>query len=230
MTAVETPTVLAAFLTGFATVLTPCSLPTIPAILAGGRGHRLRPVAVVAGSLLAFTALGVLVGTVGGVSVDALRLPFVAVMLVFGAVLADDDLHERYSAWASRVGGRVGDRGAEAAEGRPLAGGFLLGTLLGFLWLPCVGPVIGAVLAYAGATGDAFTSGWLLFWYGLGFGVPLVGVGYGGRRVGAWLSARALSGRRPALLRRTAGLAVVLTAVGLLFELDRLLLSLLVGS
>jgi cytochrome c biogenesis protein CcdA len=52
-------------------------------------------------------------------------------------------------------------------------GSFLIGTAFAAGWTPCVGPVLGAILAYAGTT-DSIASGVILLaFYSLGLGLPL---------------------------------------------------------
>lgn len=222
----ELPTLSVVFLAGVATILTPCCLPLLPPLLSGSAGHRGRPVAIVSGSLLSFTALGVLVGTAGSFSPDALRLPAFLAIIAFGAVMFDDDLHRIYSTHTSRlVASASGRVAALDSRRRPVSSAFVLGTLLGVIWLPCVGPVLGAVLAYAATTGAAAESGLLLFVYGSGFAFPLLGVAYGGRLAGQSIAARlGVLGRRD-VVRRTVGAVLLASGVALLFELDRVLLS-----
>jgi cytochrome c-type biogenesis protein len=220
------PTLPVVFAAGAATILSPCCLPLIPPLVSGSVGHRLRPLAVVAGSVASFTVLGVLVGSAAALSPDVLRPPALATVIAFGAVMLDDDLHEAYSARASRLAGAADQRLAVLDDDtRPLATGLLLGLLLGVVWLPCVGPVLGAVLAYAATTGTAVESARLLFVYGVGFAVPLLGVAYGGKLAGQSVARRLglLDNRR--VFRRLGGVVLVASGVALLFELDRVLLS-----
>ncbi len=44
-----TPSVIWVFIAGMATVITPCVLPVLPAMLSGSMGSRLRPVVIVTG-------------------------------------------------------------------------------------------------------------------------------------------------------------------------------------
>jgi len=214
------------FLAGVATILTPCSLPLLPPLLSGSVGHRLRPVAIVAGSLLSFTTLGILVGSLGAISPETLRAPAFLAIVFFGAVMVDDDLNRTYSTYASRLSGSAAKRAAVFdEERRPVGSAFALGAFLGVIWLPCVGPVLGAVLAYAATTGATGQSGLLLFVYGLGFAVPLLGVAYGSKLVGRSAAERLGLLARGDALRRGVGVVLLLTGLALLFELDRVLLS-----
>jgi len=217
------PSLVTVFVAGLFTVLTPCCLPMLPPLLAGGVGHRFRPLLVVAGSVVSFTALGVVTATVGGLTPGSLRLPFMVLVIAFGAVMADDDIHAVYSKHASRLAGRATEATTAVDEtNHPVAGPLVLGLLLGVVWLPCVGPILGAVLAYVGSTGDVVRSATLLFTYGVGFGLPLLGVAYGGKRVGTRLQDHVDRAGGPETVRRLAGYALVATGVAFLFELDKL--------
>lgn len=92
----------------------------------------------------------------------------------------------------------------------------LLGMAFAFGWTPCVGPILGSILFYAGATETAGQGGLLLFVYSVGFGIPLILVGMG------FASAlRALSWvRRHSLIVNTTS-GALLVCVGVLLSLGR---------
>ncbi len=48
-------------------------------------------------------------------------------------------------------------------------------------WTPCIGPVLGAILALAAAQGGGFRALLLLFSYSLGLGLPILLLGVGVR-------------------------------------------------
>lgn len=92
----------------------------------------------------------------------------------------------------------------------------LLGMAFAFAWTPCVGPILGSILFYAGATETAGRGGLLLFVYSLGFGVPfiLVGLGFASSlRVLSWVR------RHSAYVNAISG--ALLAGVGLLLLLER---------
>ncbi|NGM70689.1 cytochrome c biogenesis protein CcdA [Natronolimnobius sp. AArcel1] len=222
----EVPTLTVVLLAGVATILTPCCLPLLPPLLSGSVGHRARPVAIVAGSLLSFTAIGVAVGSLGAISPETLRVPAFLTIIAFGAVMIDEDLHRTYSNYASKLAGVASQQASVFDEQtHPLASAFSLGLLLGVIWLPCVGPVLGAVLAYGAVTGAALESGLLLFVYGIGFSLPLLAVAYGSKLGGRSIAARIGVLERPDILRRVVGVVLVASGLALLFELDRIMLS-----
>jgi cytochrome c-type biogenesis protein len=55
-----------------------------------------------------------------------------------------------------------------------LPGAALLGAAFAFGWTPCVGPILGAILMYAGTLDSACQGVWLLLAYALGLGVPFL--------------------------------------------------------
>lgn len=222
---IENPTTAAVFLAGVLTILTPCCLPMIPVLVVGANGHTLRPVAIVAGSTLTFTVLGVVTGMVGSVTPETFRAPFAVLMLGFGVVMADDDANAVYSRYASRLSGRATALTDRIDDERyPLANAFVVGLLLGVIWLPCVGPVLGGVLAYVGTTADVAGSAWLLFTYGVGFSTPLLGVAYAGKAGSSHLASRLADGASSAAFRTATGYALVVFGVAVLFDIDKLAL------
>jgi cytochrome c biogenesis protein CcdA len=220
------PTLSAALVAGVLTVLTPCCLPVLPPLLSGSVGHSLRPVTIVAGSIVSFTAIGIATGYLGLLAPDSLRAPAFLAIVAFGAVMADDDLHAAYSKHASRASGTVAGLSVGEPERHPVASAFAIGLGLGVLWLPCVGPVLGAVLAYASTTNSVTQSGLLLGTYGVGFGLPLLAVAYGSKLAGKRVRQAVPGLENTRSVRRLAGYVLVLSGVGLLFGLDRAFLSL----
>jgi cytochrome c-type biogenesis protein len=81
------------------------------------------------------------------------------------------------------------------AERRPLlgrvrpgpAGALPLGMAFAAGWTPCIGPVLGGILAIAGTQGSAARGAFLLFVYSLGLGLPFLLIGLGVRRLMAAL-------------------------------------------
>jgi cytochrome c-type biogenesis protein len=176
-----------AFAAGLVSFASPCVLPLVPGYLSfvsgttrqeGGRA-RLVPVGLfVLGFSVVFTALGVFSGAV----LPLLRSPLgtrVAgvVVAAFGLAMLLYALRVR---WPTLY-----------AERRPFlrllagsrVGAFPLGMAFATGWTPCVGPVLGGILALAGAQGGSAWGGFLLFSYSLGLGVPFVLVGMGIGRV-----------------------------------------------
>ncbi|OGJ55103.1 hypothetical protein A3D11_03460 [Candidatus Peribacteria bacterium RIFCSPHIGHO2_02_FULL_49_16] len=92
---------------------------------------------------------------------------------------------------------------------------FVIGLTLGLVWVPCAGPALG--FAFTLVREEPGPRALLaLAFYGLGTGVPLLAIGYGGQA--AVHSVHAVS-RYTGTIKKVAGLLLILTAVALQFRL-----------
>jgi cytochrome c biogenesis protein CcdA/thiol-disulfide isomerase/thioredoxin len=182
---------LFALLAGFATCLSPCVLPVLPAVLAGGTtGGRRRPLGIVTGIVISFTfatiALVYLIAALG-LPNDLVRTLAIAILLVFGLLLLFPTFSARLEAWLS---------GWAPAPHDPSASGFLsglpLGFGLGFLYAPCAGPILAGVITVSAA--QTFTAGRLAvaLAYAIGSALALYVIMLGGRRLAGRLVARSV--------------------------------------
>lgn len=221
MVALEAPPAFMVFLAGIATVATPCIIPILPPMLAGSVGHRLRPLLIVAGSALTFTLMGGLFSALGlaaGVGRETLRLVFIFVIIAFGAVMVDEDLNKLYTKYSSMLLSRVS--GSLPRERQSLGGAFILGMALGIVWIPCVGPILGSVLAYVAYQGQLVAGSLLLLIYSAGLGLPMLAIAYGGKYAGSKME---WAQRNSLRIRRLAGGVLIATGLGMLFGLDKYL-------
>lgn len=217
---VEVPSAFLVFLAGIATVATPCIIPILPPMLAGSVGHRLRPLLIVAGTAFTFTLMGGIFAALGiavGAAKEALRLVFIAVIIAFGAVMVDEDLNKLYTKYSSALVNKLGVSGLANKDGS-LAGAFVLGMALGIVWIPCVGPVLGSVLAYTAYQGEVVSGSILLLIYSAGLGLPMLAIAYGGKYAGARVE---WAKRNSYRIRRLAGAVLILVGLGILFGLDK---------
>ncbi len=198
-----------AFIAGMVTAVSPCVLPVLPIVFAGGvTGGPRRPYAIVAGLVVSFTAFTLaataLLSALGLPS-DLLRNVAVGVVAAMGLSLLvprlGDLLERPFRALGRRGPGDVG-------------GGFLLGASLGLLFTPCAGPVIAAVATVAATERFTVSAVLVTLAYGLGAGVVLLALAIAARR---GLSLAPLRTRAPAVRRALGGLIVgvaVLMALG----------------
>ena len=194
-----------ALLAGAGTALSPCVLPVLPALLAsGGAGGRRRPLGVVLGLSLTFaiTIVGIAKVADGvGLGSDPLRAVAVIVLLGAGAILLVPRLGERLEARMSRLAA-FGPR----SRGDGFRSGLLVGAALGFVYTPCAGPILAAVISVGAATGRTVAVG---IAYTVGSAAVLLALTLGGRTLFERVRA---AGRGPAL-QRTLGAIMVLTAL-----------------
>ncbi|MGI8556884.1 MAG: cytochrome c biogenesis protein DipZ [Solirubrobacteraceae bacterium] len=203
---------LFAILAGAGTALSPCVVPVLPALLsAGGSGGRRRPLGVVLGltATFAVTIIGLAKVTGGvGLGSDPLRLLAVVVLVGFGVAIAVPAVARRLEkplAGLSRFGPR--------SRGDGFSSGLLVGGALGFVYTPCAGPILAAVISVSAASGSSVVIGLA---YAAGSGVMLLALALGGRR----MMERVRAAGRGAALQRALGVIMVLTAVVIATQLD----------
>lgn len=176
-----------AFIGGIASFLSPCVLPLVPGYLSYIAGHSVLETSMGAGNgaerwralglsgcfvlgfSIVFLALGASVTAFGrfflAYRYEMNILAGVAIALaglvVMGLVRTPLWVHQYYRFNPNPIGGR------------PLSS-VMLGMAFGFGWTPCIGPVLGGILAL-GVTSDSVGRGALLLGvYALGLGVPFL--------------------------------------------------------
>jgi cytochrome c biogenesis protein CcdA/thiol-disulfide isomerase/thioredoxin len=204
-----------AVLAGAATAITPCVLPVLPALLsASGTGGRRRPLGVITGLTLTHTITIVGIASVVdgvGFADGTLRTLAIVVLGGFGLTL----LVPRASHWIeSRMAAlsRLGPR--EAGAG--FWSGLPVGGALGFVYAPCAGPILAAVISVSASRGTTSELVAVGIAYGLGSALVLLGLALGGRRV----MHRVRRGRRGPVVQRVFGAVMVLTAALMFANLD----------
>src|SRR3972149_10012080 len=202
-----------AFLAGVVTILSPCILPVLPIVLAGSVGEgRRRPFGIVTGFVLSFTIFTLFLTTIvkaTGVSADFLRLIPVAVVFTFGLSL----LLPGFQAFTEKL--FVGLARFSPTGGQGFSGGLLLGLGLVLLWTPCVGPILASVISLALTGSVSLAAFAITLAFSLGTAIPMFIVIYTGRSVLARLQPYS------ALIQKTFGVLMILTAAAIYLNLDR---------
>ena len=99
------PSVFLVFLAGMATVITPCVLPILPAVLSGSVGSRLRPVAIVSGFSVAFALMGVLISAEASFSFFNEYLRWFAIFFIIGmGGILLEELYEKRRSLTIKIG------------------------------------------------------------------------------------------------------------------------------
>ena len=207
--------ILFAVVAGAGTAITPCVLPVLPALLSASAagGHR-RPLGIVLGLVITHTIAIVALATIidgVGLADDAVRTLAVVVLAIFGVALLWPALGDRIERPLSRLA-RFGPKGS----GDGFWSGLVVGGALGFVYAPCAGPILAAVVSVGATQGTSGEIVAVALGYGLGSGVVLLLIASGGRR--AVERIRRL-GRGPSL-QRAMGVVMVLTAVAMGAQLD----------
>lgn len=198
---------------GSLTTLSPCVFPLLPLVLGGAlQRSRMAPVAMGVGMTLSFAGIGMVLGSLGpalGVDSDTVRTAGAALLIAFALVMLIPALGERFTRWMLPIASSANAASARLDSGS-LLGAFLLGGVLGLVWSPCSGPLLGSALSLVASEGGVARGGVVLGIFGLGAAIPLVAVAYASRsgfnRVRDWVMAR--------IERVRHGFAVLLGAMG----------------
>jgi cytochrome c biogenesis protein CcdA/thiol-disulfide isomerase/thioredoxin len=199
------------FAAGVITAVSPCILPVLPIVLAGGASSesRRRPFAIVGGLVASFTTFTLAAASLLsalGLPQDLLRNVAIALLFVLAATLVFPRLAillERPFAFLSR------------RRGGDLGGGFLLGASLGLVFVPCAGPVLATVTVLGAQHRVGLDTVLLTLAYAVGAAIPMLLIALGGQR-----ASRRLRAAGPAF-RRAMGVVLAAAAVAIVFNLDR---------
>ncbi len=159
------------FVAGVVTALSPCVLPVLPIVLAGGATGR-RPLAIVAGIVVSFTVFTLFAAwllDLLGLPEDVLRNLAIALLFLVALTLLVPQVGE----WLARPLQFLTRR-----RGGDLGGGFLLGASLGLVFVPCAGPVLAAVTVIAARRDVGLDSLLLTLSYAIGAAVPMLAIAF----------------------------------------------------
>ena len=199
----ELASVPLAYIAGVLSILSPCVWPLVPIVMtsAAGKG-RMGPMYLALGLSTAFALAGSILTFVllnAGLNPDAFRWFAAALLVIVGLTLIikplADWLSLRLSALSSRL--NIGNHEASSSIGQ-----FGVGLLLGLVWLPCVGPTLGAAIALASMGQDMGMAFIVMFTFGLGTASALI--------LAAVVSGKLLSKWRPNVFSNVAKAKVVL--------------------
>jgi cytochrome c-type biogenesis protein len=177
---------MAAFLAGLLSFVSPCVLPLVPSYLTyitglsfnqltdTGTRNRLRKTIVlnsllfIAGFSVVFIGFGASASFIGQLLTDyqsGIRKVGGILIVMFGLYLTGI-IKLKFLMTEQRL----------HFTNRPMgyAGSFVIGATFAAGWTPCVGPVLGTMLLYAGTTDTVIDGVTLLTFYSLGLGLPLL--------------------------------------------------------
>jgi cytochrome c biogenesis protein CcdA/thiol-disulfide isomerase/thioredoxin len=200
------------FLAGLLTIVSPCILPVLPAVIASGvtTGGRRRALAIAVGLAVAFGLSALFSIRL----LDALGLPLglrydIAIVVLF--VLAAGFLIPRVGQLIERPFARLGLN--RSPNG--IRSGFVLGATLGLLYLPCGGPILATIAAVGSQKNSlGLDAIGLTIAYSLGIALPIFGLVLLTERVSStttWLRSHAVG------VRRVGGALLAASAVAITF-------------
>jgi cytochrome c biogenesis protein CcdA/thiol-disulfide isomerase/thioredoxin len=200
-----------AFLGGLITGISPCIVPVIPVVVAGGSSatSRRRPFLIIAGLVLSFSLTVLFAQTV----LNFLHLPLdflfwlgVAMLGAIALGLMIPKLGELLERPFVRLGST-----RYASEG----GGFVMGLSLGPVFVPCAGPVLTAI-SVAGTHSRVGISALLVtLFYAIGITLPLLVLAIVAQRATtSWTGLR----KRLPMVRQVAGVVLGIATLAIAFN------------
>ena len=165
--------IIVAFLAGFISFISPCSLPILPGYIAlnltnSKKNSFSNVLSFFFGLILVFTLLGLsstFIGIFLKKHIEAFSIISGILILFFGIYIL--------------LG--KGIRGFQVKQKNiksKIISSFLFGLSFGISWTPCVGPILVSILILASSQNSIFLGGFLLFIYGVGLSIPLILVSF----------------------------------------------------
>lgn len=208
---------------GALSILSPCVWPLVPAVMSSAAtGGRTGPWFLAAGLSLSFAVAGTVLTFVLlnlGLDPEIMRTVAAVLLLFMAAVLLIRPLGEWVTNGLASISARFGGLGQ--GEASTAAGQFTVGALLGLVWLPCIGPTLGAAVALASLGQSMPMAFTVMLAFGLGCSAVLLGAGL--------VSANVLQRWRPGVLsnasrgKKLLGWVLALLGILVLTGFDKVL-------
>ncbi|PIR95946.1 MAG: cytochrome C biogenesis protein [Candidatus Doudnabacteria bacterium CG10_big_fil_rev_8_21_14_0_10_42_18] len=211
---------LFAILAGILTVGAPCILPLLPILLGAsvGQKSKTRPLFIALGFIVMFSITGLTLSFIVqslNIAPDTLRNISVVALILFGAFMLWPKPFELLTQKLVPLSTKA--RGLSSKAGSGNFGGFILGLILGIIWTPCAGPILGSILTLIATQTELARASILLVGYAIGAGIPMVIIAYGGQYITTkirWIS------RYAARLQQIFGILIVILAIAMFFQYD----------
>jgi cytochrome c biogenesis protein CcdA len=197
--------------------------PLLPVVVGGAAQahHRVGPIVMAAGMVSAFVSVGVALAALGpllGIGSAHVRSAAGVLMVLAAVAMLRPRFGGHTSRFLSTLAGAA-ERIASRLQPESLTGAFVLGGLLGAVWSPCSGPLLGSGIALVASEGGLFAGALILGTFGVGAALPLVCAAYCSRalyaRVRNWVSAHSAS------MRSALGALMLLMGLAVLSGADR---------
>jgi cytochrome c biogenesis protein CcdA len=186
-----------------------------------GQQSKTRPLFIALGFVITFSLAGLFLSVLVSsfmIAPDTLRNFAVGLLAIFGLLLVWQTPFKKLTLHLS--GAVTNASGVAQKAGSGNFGGFVLGALLGVIWTPCAGPVLGSILTLVATQTDQIRASILIFGYALGAGIPMLLIAYGGQYITT--KVRFLANYTE-VLQKVFGVLILSLAIAMFFQYDLLL-------
>lgn len=207
-----------AFVAGILSLISPCVLPMLPAVAASSmNASKWGLLTLVVGISASFALAGTVITFILlslGISTEWIRYLSVVLLATMGVVLIVPAISQKLALVLSKFSASFSNVNV---QGDSVLTQGLVGLSLGLIWLPCVGPTLGAAIALASTGQNVLMAFFVMLSFGFGTAIPLVLAGH-------------FSGKKLAKLKQTAfvgkyflGATLILLALMIATNTDRML-------
>lgn len=222
--------IILALMAGILTIAAPCILLPLPIVLGGsvGQNSKTRPLFITLGFVVSFASVALLVNfLVQSLDFDpnALRTGAVILLIIFAIFMIWPTPFEKLMAHLSGLLGMASQSSQTAGNGN--WGGLILGMIIGVIWAPCAGPILGAILTLVALQNDFGQASLLLVAYAIGAGLPMLAIAYGGQVLTTRVKGIA---KYSARLQQIFGVILILLAGAIYFQYDTIIQTNLVKN
>lgn len=151
-------------------------------------------------------------------SENLLRNIAIVALGLFGLFMLWPTPFEKLTIYLSSLTTKASGLSSEAGNGN--FGGFVLGLMLGLIWTPCAGPVLGSILTLIATQKETAQAGVLLIAYAIGAGIPMLVIAYGGQLIVSRV--RAITPYTK-IIQQVFGVIIILLAIAIYFNYDTLI-------
>ena len=197
---------------GFGLAFSPCILPILPLILASSAsGSKVRPLQIIAGFIVSFTLFSLVsrqILAATGIQQDQIQMGAYALLLLFGLVMLIPWLESKFASgtgpladWAQKINSN------EIMDKR--GGGFLVGALIGIVWIPCAGPILAIAVLQVIQSQTNLDAMATIAAFSIGAAIPMLFIAYAGQSLIKHV--QALS-KHAVAIRRAMGVVIIIFA------------------
>ena len=202
-----------AFVEGLGLIVSPCILPILPLILSGSldKGNK-RPFGIILGFIVTFalfTLFSKKLVEYSGINLIYIRNFSFVLLILFGLIMLSTTLSEKFSVFTQRLS-RLGSDRLEGGFGS----GVWFGALVGLIWTPCAGPILAAVIVQTVLQQTTLASFFIIFFFALGAGIPMLLITLFGRLIIMHLN---FFKKHALLVRKILGLVIIASVIWMIY-------------
>lgn len=209
-----------AFIEGLGLIVSPCILPILPIFLSSSiEGNKKRPYGIIIGFVLTFaifTYFSRKLVQYSGIDLNVIRHLSFVILAFLGIIMISTYLTDKFSLLTRRLS-KVGTKSRIINNPQGgFSGGLLFGALIAFIWTPCAGPILAAVIVQTVLQKTTASSFLVLISFAIGAGIPMLIIAMFGRYI---MEKLGFVKHHSTAIRKILGV-IILASVGLMMYQD----------